>query len=158
NPLRGDLTHWEDGRLPLPSQWSPRDGGAGGGIRTHKGLRPEMCEISAFTGFATPAPFRLLTPAIPKAKTGHPTRAAARRATIRAQRHEFGIKKTQARAKSRAAYPGAVPRGERHSPIGAMTLIRRATPLARSPMPRPRSRAVPRDGPPAPARGPRVPR
>ena len=34
----------------------PRDGGAGGGNRTRKGLRPEMCEISAFTSFATPAP------------------------------------------------------------------------------------------------------
>src|SRR5947208_2969245 len=62
----------------MPSQWSPRDGGAGGGTRTHKGLRPEMCEISAFTGFATPAPRWLRTPVIPKAKTPHLTPAAAK--------------------------------------------------------------------------------
>src|SRR5207253_10192403 len=37
----------------------PGCGGAGGGIRTHKGLRPEACEAFAFTNFATPAPHRL---------------------------------------------------------------------------------------------------
>jgi hypothetical protein len=35
--------------------------GAGGGIRTRKGLRPETCEVSAFASFATPAPLRLRT-------------------------------------------------------------------------------------------------
>lgn len=32
--------------------------GAGGGSRTHKGFRPGMCEVPAFTNFATPAPFQ----------------------------------------------------------------------------------------------------
>src|SRR6059058_3783399 len=68
-----------------------------------------MCEISAFTGFATPAPRWLRTPAIPKAKTGHPTRAAAREATIGGHPHESGIKKARAGAKARATDPGRKP-------------------------------------------------
>ena len=48
------------------------DGGAGGGTRTHKDSRPEKCEFSAFTSFATPAPYRLRTLAIPKAKDVRP--------------------------------------------------------------------------------------
>src|SRR5947207_1522227 len=93
----------------MPSQWSPRDGGAGGGTRTHKGLRPEMCEISAFTGFATPAPRWLRTPVIPKAKTRHLTPAAARDATIRAQLFESGIRKVRTGAESRGSDPGREP-------------------------------------------------
>src|SRR5690348_10085828 len=38
-----------------------KHGGAGGGIRTHEGFRPETCQVSAFTSFATPAPHRLRT-------------------------------------------------------------------------------------------------
>src|SRR6266487_2705386 len=74
----------------------PSHGGAGGGIRTHKGLRPEMCGVSAFTGFATPAPRRLRTPAIQKTKTQHLTHAAAREATIRARQHRPGTKNVRA--------------------------------------------------------------
>ena len=29
--------------------------GAGDGIRTHKGVSPVTCEVTAFTSFATPA-------------------------------------------------------------------------------------------------------
>src|SRR5205809_7244695 len=74
-------------RLAPSQELEVPHGGAGGGTRTHKGFRPETCEVSAFTGFATPAPRWLRTPAIPKAKTRDPTRAAARgsimRSTIR---------------------------------------------------------------------------
>ena len=97
-----------------------RSGGAGGGTRTHKGLRPEMCEISAFTGFATPAPFRLRTPAIPKAETRHPTRAAAHGGTMQAGLHGCGARNTRGGAKPRGLgsdFGGAVcfvnPRPER---------------------------------------------
>src|SRR5947208_1111714 len=93
----------------MPSQWSPRGGGAGGGTRTHKGFRPEMCEISAFTGFATPAPRWLRTPAIPKAKTRHLTRAAARDATIHAHPFESDIRKARGGAESRGTPAGARP-------------------------------------------------
>src|SRR5205085_11885145 len=44
-----------------------KNGGAGGRIRTGKGLRPETWRVSAFTSFATPAPRRLRTLAIPNA-------------------------------------------------------------------------------------------
>ena len=56
-------------RCPVSGATGGRCGGAGGGTRTHKGLRPEMYQISAFTGFATPAPHRLRTTAIHKAET-----------------------------------------------------------------------------------------
>ena len=39
-----------------------QSGGVGGGIRTHKGLRPTACETVAFTDFATPAPFSAAKP------------------------------------------------------------------------------------------------
>ena len=48
--------------------------GAGDGIRTHKGVSPVTCEVTAFTSFAT-----LAILAIPKAKTSDPTRTAASR-------------------------------------------------------------------------------
>ena len=37
-------------------------GGAGGGTRTGKGFRPETCEVSAFTIFATPSPGHFIGP------------------------------------------------------------------------------------------------
>src|SRR5438093_1016074 len=57
-------------------------GGAGGGIRTRKGFRPETCEVSAFTSFATPAPRWLRTLASPKANTLDPARAANRQRKV----------------------------------------------------------------------------
>jgi hypothetical protein len=40
----------------VPPAESRGERGAGGGTRTHKGSRPVTCEVTAFTGFATPAP------------------------------------------------------------------------------------------------------
>ena len=48
--------------------------GAGGGSRTHKGSRPGMCEVPAFTSFATPAPFQ-------SDDRGNPAKATTRRLT-----------------------------------------------------------------------------
>src|SRR5205823_14739845 len=50
------------------------------------------------------------TPAIPKAKTRDPTRAAARGATIQADPHESGTENTRAGPQARATDPGRKPR------------------------------------------------
>src|SRR6266513_2944549 len=57
-------------------------GGPGGGSRTRKSFRPETCEVSAFTSFATPAPHRLRTLVRPKAETPDLARAAVPRRKI----------------------------------------------------------------------------
>jgi hypothetical protein len=40
--------------------------GAGSGIRTHKGVSPVTCEVTAFTSFATPAPLPAANPGNPE--------------------------------------------------------------------------------------------
>ena len=50
--------------------------GAGGGIRTHRGLRPEQCQSSAFANFATPAPQTATNQAILSAQHAYLTATA----------------------------------------------------------------------------------
>ena len=80
--------HTQDNLISYPRRvkTSQEGGGAGGGTLTHKSFRSEMCGVSAFTRFATPAlsgcePRQSRRP---RRKTPH--LAAAHAVTLRAQR------------------------------------------------------------------------
>src|SRR5882672_2022721 len=59
-------------RLAPSQELEVQHGGAGDGTRTHKGFRPETCEVSAFTGFATPATSSATNPGNPEGQDARP--------------------------------------------------------------------------------------
>ena len=79
-------------------KWSMDAAGAGGRTRTGKGRSPEICGVSAFTSFATPAPLPAANPGNHEGETRDLTSAA--------DRHDKGchqvsvIEKTRVVAKS----------------------------------------------------------
>jgi hypothetical protein len=79
-------------------------GGAGGGIRTHKGFRPEVCETSAYTSSATPAPFPAANPGNPEGQDARPHTCRRPRSHSRASRRRGSILRLRAGA-ARARSP-----------------------------------------------------
>src|SRR6266550_6479174 len=113
-------------RLAPSQELEVPHGGAGGRTRTHKGFRPETCEVSAFTSFATPAPHgyepwqsrrtRRETPhALPLATARCKENVSWSVSNERGKNHLDARFIRRLRPSSRVGSPGATPRGKRNT-------------------------------------------
>ena len=104
-------------------------GCAGGGTRTHKGLRPEICGTSAFTIFATPALDRLRTMASTTPRRGVSQTLPSRSVNIALRTHALVTQTTHDGSFSRSTpvRPGARA-GERLTGIGSFYLLANHSP------------------------------